>query len=152
MTTTEELAARNNSANIGGINANPGNNGVLLNSLPLRTGLSSGVGTGNIIPGLVNSTTNNNVGLPIGGTLMGVGGGVGNDARDITYSTKNQDITFSTGKAGQTTTTTTRTTTTNMRSNSKPVASRGMTNTTTTTRTKTVTRGQSAGGFRGRRY
>ena len=49
-------------------------------------------------------------------------------------------------------TTTTKTTTTTMRSNSKPVASRGMTNTTTTTRTKTVTRGQSAGGFRGRRH
>lgn len=55
-------------------------------------------------------------------------------------------------RGSKTTTTTTRTTTTNMRSNSKPVASRGMTNTTTTTRTKTVTRGQSAGGFRGRRY
>ena len=49
-------------------------------------------------------------------------------------------------------TTTTKTTTTTMRSNSKPVVSRGMTNTTTTTRTKTVTRGQSAGGFRGRRH
>ena len=49
-------------------------------------------------------------------------------------------------------TTTTKTTTTTMRSNSKPVPSRGMTNTTTTTRTKTVTRGQSAGGFRGRRH
>ena len=48
-------------------------------------------------------------------------------------------------------TTTTKTTTT-MRSNSKPVASRGMSNTTTTTRTKTVTRGQSAGGFGGRRH
>ena len=55
-------------------------------------------------------------------------------------------------RGSKTTTTTTRTTTTNMRSNSKPVASKGMTNTTTTTRTKTVTRGQSAGGFRGRRY
>jgi len=55
-------------------------------------------------------------------------------------------------RGSKTTTTTTRTTTTNMRSNSKPVASKGMTNTTTTTRTKTVTRGQSAGGFRGRRH
>ena len=54
-------------------------------------------------------------------------------------------------RGSKTTTTTTKTTTT-MRSNSKPVASRGMTNTTTTTRTKTVTRGQSAGGFRGRRH
>ena len=55
-------------------------------------------------------------------------------------------------RGSKTTTTTTKTTTTTMRSNSKPVASRGMTNTTTTTRTKTVTRGQSAGGFRGRRH
>ena len=53
-------------------------------------------------------------------------------------------------RGSKTTTTTTKTTT--MRSNSKPVPSRGMTNTTTTTRTKTVTRGQSAGGFRGRRH
>ena len=55
-------------------------------------------------------------------------------------------------RGSKTTTTTTKTTTTTMRSNSKPVVSRGMTNTTTTTRTKTVTRGQSAGGFRGRRH
>ena len=55
-------------------------------------------------------------------------------------------------RGSKTTTTTTKTTTTTMRSNSKPVPSRGMTNTTTTTRTKTVTRGQSAGGFRGRRH
>ena len=55
-------------------------------------------------------------------------------------------------RGSKTTTTTTKTTTTTMRSNSKPVASRGMSNTTTTTRTKTVTRGQSAGGFRGRRH
>ena len=55
-------------------------------------------------------------------------------------------------RGSKTTTTTTKTTATTMRSNSKPVASRGMTNTTTTTRTKTVTRGQSAGGFRGRRH
>ena len=55
-------------------------------------------------------------------------------------------------RGSKTTTTTTKTTTTTMRSNSKPVASRGMTNTTTTTRTKTVTRGQSAGGFGGRRH
>ena len=53
-------------------------------------------------------------------------------------------------RGSKTTTTTTKTTT--MRSNSKPVAGRGTTNTTTTTRTKTVTRGQSAGGFRGRRH
>ena len=55
-------------------------------------------------------------------------------------------------RGSKTTTTTTKTTTTTMRSNSKPVASRGMSNTTTTTRTKTVTRGQSAGGFRGRKH
>ena len=55
-------------------------------------------------------------------------------------------------RGSKTTTTTTKTTTTTMRSNSKPVVSRGMTNTTTTTRTKTVTRGQSAGGFGGRRH
>ena len=55
-------------------------------------------------------------------------------------------------RGSKTTTTTTKTTTTTMRSNSKPVPSRGMTNTTTTTRTKTVTRGQSAGGFGGRRH
>ena len=55
-------------------------------------------------------------------------------------------------RGSKTTTTTTKTTTTTMRSNSKPVASRGTTNTTTTTRTRTVTRGQSAGGSRGRRY
>ena len=55
-------------------------------------------------------------------------------------------------RGSKTTTTTTRTTTTTMRSNSKPVASRGTTNTTTTTRTRTVTRGQSAGGLRGRRH
>ena len=55
-------------------------------------------------------------------------------------------------RGSKTTTTTTKTTTTTMRSNSKPVPSRGMTNTTTTTRTKTVTRGQSAGGFRGRKH
>ena len=55
-------------------------------------------------------------------------------------------------RGSKTTTTTTKTTTTTMRSNSKPVPSRGMTNTTTTTRTKTVTRGQSAGGIRGRRH
>ena len=55
-------------------------------------------------------------------------------------------------RGSKTTTTTTKTTTTTMRSNSKPVASRGTTNTTTTTRTRTVTRGQSAGGSRGRRH
>ena len=55
-------------------------------------------------------------------------------------------------RGSKTTTTTTKTTTTTMRSNSKPVASRGTTNTTTTTRTRTVTRGQSAGGLRGRRH
>ena len=55
-------------------------------------------------------------------------------------------------RGSKTTTTTTKTTTTTMRSNSKPVASRGTTNTTTTTRTRTVTRGQSAGGPRGRRH
>ena len=55
-------------------------------------------------------------------------------------------------RGSKTTTTTTRTTTTTMRSNSKPVDSRGTTNTTTTTRTRTVTRGQSAGGLRGRRH
>jgi len=53
-------------------------------------------------------------------------------------------------RGSKTTTTTTKTTT--MRSNSKPVAGRGTTNTTTTTRTRTVTRGQSAGGSRGRRH
>ena len=55
-------------------------------------------------------------------------------------------------RGSKTTTTTTKTTTTTMRSNSKPVASRGTTNTTTTTRTRTVTRGQSAGDSRGRRH
>ena len=55
-------------------------------------------------------------------------------------------------RGSKTTTTTTKTTTTTMRSNSKPVASRGTTNTTTTTRTRTVTRGQSAGGSRGIRH
>ena len=55
-------------------------------------------------------------------------------------------------RGSKTTTTTTKTTTTTMRSNSKPVDSRGTTNTTTTTRTRTVTRGQSAGGLRGRRH
>ena len=52
------------------------------------------------------------LGLPMGGNVMSVGGGVGDEAVDVTYSTKNnQAFDFGAGATGQTTTTTTTTTT-----------------------------------------
>ena len=49
-------------------------------------------------------------GLPMEGNVMSVGGGVGDDAVDVTYSTKSQAFGFGAGATGQTTTTTTTTT------------------------------------------
>ena len=52
------------------------------------------------------TSTIGEVGLPSTATLMGVGGGVGDNVQDVTYSTKsNQRFAFGTGRADQTTTT-----------------------------------------------
>ena len=52
--------------------------------------------------------TNGADGLPIGGTtVMGVGGGVGDPAQDVTYSTNTQEFSYGGDVTGQTTTTTT---------------------------------------------
>ena len=105
MTTTDALTS-GNYANLGGIDASLGSaGGVLGSSNPLRTGLSFETGVGSGLSGLGTITTMTTTqhytiitgvdGLPIGGTtVMGVGGGVGDPAQDVTYSTNTQEFSY----------------------------------------------------------
>ena len=88
----------NASSSIGGISPNIQDSGPLLRGpIPIGSQLAFQTGSNAAMTG---------------GTVMGVGPGVGDDAQDATYSTKNnQQFEFGTGGAGQTTTTTTTTTT-----------------------------------------
>ena len=96
----------NFSANNGGMDLNLGNSGAILqNSVPMGAGFEAGTSTA--MSGLQTTTTQQFTSTT-GGTVMGIGGGVGDSAQDVTYSTKsNQGFGFGTGGAGQTTTTTT---------------------------------------------
>jgi hypothetical protein len=104
MTKNEELGIGNNQQqNITGHFNNMTNIGGNL-------GTQSGKGAENEILGLGDPTTSINIGNSMGGNVMGIGGGVGDDAKDVTYSTKNdQQFAFDKGTTGQTTTTTTTT-------------------------------------------
>ena len=129
-TATETFMSQNNdgqggdmnfSASTGGMDLNLGGSGPILQStLPMEGGMAFGASGSSAMAGTTTTTTNTQhftsstgeVGLPPTGTLMGIGGGVGDNAQDVTYSTKsNQGFAFGTGGAGQTTTTTTTTTT-----------------------------------------
>ena len=99
--TTDLLSSGNNE---GGINPNLASSGPLLQgSLPMPTGLPFETGSSGAMSGFQTttqqfSTTSGGVGLPMGGTVMGVGGGVGDEAQDVTYSTKNnQQFAFGAG-------------------------------------------------------
>ena len=116
MTTTDALT----SGNYGGGNqfgdfTNLGSTGAVLGSSnPLESGLPLEAGTGLQTTTTTTttqhySTTGGIDGVPIGGTVMGVGGGVGDAAQDVTYSTKTQEYSLGAGVTGQTTTTTTTT-------------------------------------------
>ena len=131
-TATDAFMSQNNagqggdinfSASTGGMDLNLGGSGPLLqSSLPMGGGMAFDAGASSAVAGTTTTTTTTQhftttsttgeVGLPPTGTLMGVGGGVGDNAQDVTYSTKsNTGFAFGTGGAGQTTTTTTTTTT-----------------------------------------
>ena len=109
--------------NDGQVDLNLGGSGPLLqSSLPMGGGMAFDAGASSAVAGTTTTTTTTQhftttsttgeLGLPPTGTLMGVGGGVGDNAQDVTYSTKsNTGFAFGTGGAGQTTTTTTTTTT-----------------------------------------
>ena len=85
------------SANTGVINANLGTTGMeMQSSFPMGEGIPFEAGSN----GTFQTTSQ-------GGLIMGVGGGVGDDAPDVTFSTKNNDgTTFGTTKTTTTTTTT----------------------------------------------
>ena len=104
MTTTNELTSGsfegqnltgdlNFSTNVGGADANLGSTGAMLEgSMPLGSGLNFEAGTGNVQTTTTTTTqkfttTSGGVGLPMEGLVMGVGGGAGNTAPDVTYST-----------------------------------------------------------------
>ena len=102
MNTTDILTTGNNEGgNIGGLDVNLGSSApILQGSVPLPFQASTGLET-------TGSTQHF-----MTGNVMSVGGGVGDEAVDVTYSTKNpQGFAFGTGGEGQTTTTTTTTTT-----------------------------------------
>ena len=114
MNTTDILASENNegenlqgdmnfSTNIGGLDTNIGGSGpILQSSIPM--------GAGQPFEASAGLETTSSTQQFMTGNVMSVGGGVGDNAVDVTYSTKNnQAFAFGAGGEGQTTTTTTTT-------------------------------------------
>ena len=124
MTTNDAFASgnipgsMNLTTDVQGLGANISSSDPLLqSSVPMGAGLNFESSAGGMQQTTTTTTTTTSTynssrdTAGLGGAVMGVGGGVGDSAQDVTYSTKNNaGLALGTSGEGQTTTTTTTTT------------------------------------------